>query len=140
MKHLLIILSFFIISCGDDVTIEPPAPEPKACDPAVLGLFKASCILKDATTQYVLVNEHPDIPDVLLELPGDAVGFDETPESAAIRGVKDKTGLEVETICFVFNTSVTNVFNCGTVPGVGVSKIPGFLVEHHPDLDNVNWK
>jgi 8-oxo-dGTP pyrophosphatase MutT (NUDIX family) len=86
----------------------------------------------------VLVNEHPEIPDNLLELPGSIVGIDETPEAAVIRGVKEKTSLDVANICFVFSTSITNVFDCGKVDAVAQSDL--FTIEHHPSLDNVNWK
>lgn len=135
--RILLIIILLAAGCGDRVVIESI---PKGCGEPVVGMFKSSCILKDSTDLYVLINEHPEIPDNLLELPGDVLGIDETPEAAAIRGVKQKTGLEVRKPCFVFNTSIANVFNCDKVDGVGESNSAELVVVHRSGLESVNWK
>jgi hypothetical protein len=136
MKYL-VLLSILALSCGDRVVLESNA---RTCGEPVIGMFKASCILKDSTDQYVLINEHPEISDNLLELPGDVLGVDETPQAAVIRGVKQKTELDVQKVCFVFNTGIANIFNCDKVEGVGESTSTDFLVVHRQGLESVNWK
>lgn len=46
----------------------------------------------------LLAFEHVDYPEVGLQVPGGTISFDETPEKACLREVREESGLEVELV------------------------------------------